>query len=122
MKGKVILTLPRSVEMNTRCKFLFNCCGKSLPQGKKQALILQAQGEAEGIIARAEATALGVKAIAEASQRVGGGNAMALRVAEQYVDAFKELAKQNNTILMPGKLFFLSIILLCIFVSFSFFK
>lgn len=41
--------------------------------------------------------------LAEATKRAGGGDAVALRVAEQYVEAFKELAKTNNTILLPGR-------------------
>ena len=39
--------------------------------------------------------------VASATQKVGSENAVALRVAEQYIEAFRELAKKTNTILLP---------------------
>lgn len=82
-------------------------------QARKQEVLLQseaaqidqinrAKGEAEAIIAVASATAEGIRKVAEALQQQGGSEAVSLRIAEQYVAAFKELAKEGNTILLPG--------------------
>lgn len=62
----------------------------------------RAQGEAQAITAVAEATAQGITLVAGAINKTGGKDAMALRVAEQYVEAFSELAKTSNTILLPA--------------------
>ena len=67
-----------------------------------QDQINRAKGEAEAIRAVSEATADGIKTVASAIQIEGGNHAVALRVAEQYVDAFSKLAKTNNTILLPA--------------------
>ena len=32
----------------------------------------------------------------------GGNEAMTLRVAEQYVEAFKQLAKESTTVIVPA--------------------
>jgi regulator of protease activity HflC (stomatin/prohibitin superfamily) len=64
--------------------------------------INRAKGEAEAIIAVAEATAKGITLIAEAISRQGGEDAVALRIAEDYVDAFGKLAKESTTVLLPA--------------------
>lgn len=64
--------------------------------------INRAKGQAEAIRAVAEATAHGIEKVAEAIGNKGGQEAVALRVAEQYVDAFGKLAKTNNTIIIPA--------------------
>jgi regulator of protease activity HflC (stomatin/prohibitin superfamily) len=63
--------------------------------------INKAEGEAQAIINVAEATAKGIQLVAEAIQKTGGKDAVALQVAEKYIDAFANLAKTNNTILLP---------------------
>ncbi len=62
----------------------------------------RAKGEAEAIRSVAEATADGIEKVAIAMQNKGGADAVALRVAEQYVEAFGKLAKTNNTIIIPA--------------------
>ncbi len=62
----------------------------------------RARGEAEAILAVAEATASGIKQVALAMQEKGAEHAIALKVAEKYVDAFSQLAKQGTTILLPA--------------------
>lgn len=74
----------------------------NLADGARQAAVLTAQGEAAAIIARAEATAKGINLVAEAIANQGGHNAVTLRVAEQYIEAFGNIAKQGNTILLPA--------------------
>lgn len=63
--------------------------------------INRAKGEAEAILAVAEATAKGIHLVSEAITRQGGEQAVALRVAEQYVAAFSNLAKTSTTVLLP---------------------
>ncbi len=52
----------------------------------------------------ASATAEGIRKIAEAIQAPGGGDAVNLRVAEQYIKEFGNLAKENNTVIIPSDL------------------
>ena len=62
----------------------------------------RARGEAEAILFVAEATAKGIDIVAEAIKHEGGPDAVSLRVAEQYVEAFSKLAKENNTLILPA--------------------
>jgi regulator of protease activity HflC (stomatin/prohibitin superfamily) len=71
-------------------------------EGSKIDQINRAQGEAEAIIAVAEATAQSIERIATSIQKQGGDDAVSLKLAEQYIDAFQHLAKTNNTILLPS--------------------
>ncbi|HJU49417.1 MAG TPA: stomatin-like protein [Pseudogulbenkiania sp.] len=71
-------------------------------EGEKQAAINKALGEAEALRLIATATAEAVKRVAEAIQTDGGIEAVNLKVAEQYVDAFSKLAKTNNTVILPS--------------------
>ncbi|PMS23726.1 paraslipin [Trinickia dabaoshanensis] len=73
-------------------------------EGEKQAAINQAQGQAAAILAVAEANAQAIRKIAEAIQSTGGMDAVNLKVAEQYVNAFGNLAKAGNTLIVPGNL------------------
>jgi regulator of protease activity HflC (stomatin/prohibitin superfamily) len=70
-------------------------------EGEKQAAINKAQGEATAIRVIAEATAAGVRAVAEAIGDKGGLEAANLKVAQQYVEAFANLAKASNTLIVP---------------------
>ncbi|XXQ69269.1 SPFH domain-containing protein [Neisseriaceae bacterium B1] len=71
-------------------------------QGEKVAQINRAQGEAEALRLVAQASADAIRTIAEAIQQPGGSEAVNLKVAEQYVEAFGKLAKENNTLIMPA--------------------
>ncbi|CAG4892076.1 SPFH domain-containing protein [Paraburkholderia saeva] len=73
-------------------------------EGERQAAINQAQGQAAAILAVAEANAQAIQKIAAAIQSTGGMEAVNLKVAEQYVSAFGNLAKQGNTLIVPGNL------------------
>jgi regulator of protease activity HflC (stomatin/prohibitin superfamily) len=73
-------------------------------EGEKQAAINQAQGQASAILAVAEANAQAIQKIAQAIQSTGGMDAVNLKVAEQYVSAFGNLAKAGNTLIVPGNL------------------
>jgi regulator of protease activity HflC (stomatin/prohibitin superfamily) len=84
-----------------------------MAEGVKQEVVLRseaslidqtnrAKGEAEAIRQVAIAKAEGIREIAKAIKEQGGSEAVSLRVAEQYIDAFSHLAKTNNTILLPA--------------------
>jgi regulator of protease activity HflC (stomatin/prohibitin superfamily) len=73
-------------------------------EGEKQAAINQAQGEAAAIKAVAEASAEAIRKIAESIQSPGGMEAVNLKVAEKYVEAFSGVAKQGNTLILPGNM------------------
>jgi regulator of protease activity HflC (stomatin/prohibitin superfamily) len=71
-------------------------------EGDKQAAINKAQGEAAAIQLVADATANGVRSVAAAIGEPGGHDAANLKVAQQYIDAFANLAKQSNTLIVPS--------------------
>lgn len=73
-------------------------------EGAKQAAINTAQGEAEAIKAVAAATAQAIQQVAQAIQSPGGMDAVNLKVAEKYVEAFGNVAKEGNTLILPGNL------------------
>ncbi|MCB9473153.1 MAG: paraslipin [Candidatus Delongbacteria bacterium] len=73
-------------------------------EGAKQAEINKAQGEAAAITAVADATADAITKIAAAIQKPGGEQAVQLKVAEKAVEAYGELARTNNTMIVPGNM------------------
>lgn len=87
----------------------------NVAEGEKQEVIKQseairdkqvneAEGKAKEIEMLATATAEGIRSIAEAIESPGGSQAVNLRIAEQYVDQFGNLAKANNTLIIPNNL------------------
>lgn len=73
-------------------------------EGEKQAAINNAQGQAEAILLTATATAEAIRKVAAALSEPGGMEAVNLKVAEKYVEAFGNIAKQGNTLILPGDL------------------
>jgi regulator of protease activity HflC (stomatin/prohibitin superfamily) len=73
-------------------------------EGERQAEINMAQGEASAITAVAEASADAIRKIAAAIREPGGEAAVQLKVAEKAVDAYANLAKVNNTMIVPANL------------------
>ena len=87
----------------------------NVAEGEKQEVIKQseaireqqineAEGKAREIELLAIATAQGIEKIAAAIESPGGSEAVNLRIAEQYVDQFGNLAKTNNTLIIPNNL------------------
>lgn len=85
----------------------------NVAEGEKQQVVLRseasqidqinrARGEAEALLMVAEATAGSIRKVAAAINEPGGREAIELKVAEQYVDAFKNLAKSSTSILLPA--------------------
>jgi regulator of protease activity HflC (stomatin/prohibitin superfamily) len=71
-------------------------------EAKKQQQINEAEGAAAAILAIAQATAEGLRRVAETIRIPGGQEAVQLRVAEQYITKFGELAKTTNTLVLPA--------------------
>ena len=73
-------------------------------EGEMQASVNRAQGQAAAILSIAEASAEAIRKTAAAIREPGGSDAVNLKVAEQYVAAFSQLAKTNNSIIVPANL------------------
>jgi regulator of protease activity HflC (stomatin/prohibitin superfamily) len=73
-------------------------------EATKQQQINEAEGQAHAILTVATATAEGLRQVARAIHEPGGFEAVQLRVAEQYVEQFGQLAKEANTLVVPGNL------------------
>jgi regulator of protease activity HflC (stomatin/prohibitin superfamily) len=71
-------------------------------EARKTQQINEAEGQAAAITSVATATAAGIRSVAEAITLPGGQEAVQLRVAEQYIGQFGELAKKSNTIVVPA--------------------
>ncbi|MGH9577148.1 MAG: paraslipin, partial [Terriglobales bacterium] len=71
-------------------------------EAKKQQQINEAEGAASAILAIAAATAEGLRKVADSIEVPGGFEAVQLRVAEQYITKFGELAKAGNTLVLPA--------------------
>lgn len=76
----------------------------NMSEAEKQKQINEAEGRAKEIELIAGATAEGLHKIAQAIREEGGHEAMNLRIAEQYVKEFGNLAKTNNTMIIPAEL------------------
>ncbi|MCD6150810.1 MAG: paraslipin [Deltaproteobacteria bacterium] len=73
-------------------------------EGEKQKRINEAEGQAKEIELIAQATAEGIKKVAESLSMTGGETAANLRVAEKYIAEFGNLAKENNTMIIPANM------------------
>jgi len=71
-------------------------------EARRQQQINEAEGEASAILAVAQATAEGIRQVAIAINAPGGMDATRLRVAEQYVERFGQLAQRTNTMILPA--------------------
>lgn len=75
-----------------------------ISEGEKTRQINVAEGRAKEILLLAEATAEGIRRVAQAIREEGGSEAVSLRIAEQYVSAFSNVAKQGTTLILPANL------------------
>jgi len=73
-------------------------------EAKKMQQINEAEGQGQAILTIANATAEGVRSVAAAIHEPGGMEAVNLRIAEQYVTQFGNLAKAGNTMIIPQTL------------------
>ena len=73
-------------------------------EAQRQRQINEAEGEAQAILAVATATAEGIRKVGEAISSPGGLDSARIRVAEQYVSEFGQLARAANTLIIPSNL------------------
>ncbi|KAK3122778.1 hypothetical protein QOZ80_8AG0618170 [Eleusine coracana subsp. coracana] len=90
---KVAMEMQAEAERRKRAQIL-ESEGAMLDQANR------AKGEAEAILAKSEATARGIRMVSEAMTSKGSTEAANLRIAEQYVKAFSNLAKTNNSMIL----------------------
>jgi hypothetical protein len=85
-----------------REKYFVNCTFWYYLEAEKQELINEAIGQAEAVVAAGKARAQSIELVSAALCNENGQNAAALAVAEKYVGAFGNLAKTNNTLILPA--------------------
>jgi regulator of protease activity HflC (stomatin/prohibitin superfamily) len=73
-------------------------------EAARQRQINEAEGQAQALLAVATATAEGIRKVAEATTIPGGYEAMQLKLAEQYIAQFGNLAKAGNSMIVPADL------------------
>jgi regulator of protease activity HflC (stomatin/prohibitin superfamily) len=73
-------------------------------EARRQQQINEAEGQASAILAVANATSEGIRKVADAIRQPGGMEATQLRVAEQYVAQFGEIAQKGNLVVIPANL------------------
>ncbi|XP_039278170.1 stomatin-like protein 2, mitochondrial [Nilaparvata lugens] len=85
----------------------------NVAEGKRQSTILQSEaereerinqatGEAAALMTVAEARAKSLAVVAESLSKKDGKHAASLTIAEKYVEAFQNLAKTSNTLILPN--------------------
>ena len=76
----------------------------ALSEGERARRINEAEGQAKEILLVAEAQAAGITKVAEAINGAGGLESVNMRLAQQYLTQFGNLAKTNNTMIIPSNL------------------
>jgi regulator of protease activity HflC (stomatin/prohibitin superfamily) len=76
----------------------------NIAEGAQVERINRAKADSKAIELLAEATASGIERIARALESSGGDRAAGFQVAEKYIEAFRLLAKEGNTIVLPSDL------------------
>jgi regulator of protease activity HflC (stomatin/prohibitin superfamily) len=76
----------------------------ALSEGERARRINEAEGKAKEILLVAEAQAAGIRQVAEAIGAKGGIESVNMQLAQQYLAQFGNLAKTNNTMIIPSNL------------------
>jgi len=71
-------------------------------EARRQQQVNEAEGAAAAITGIATATAAGIRSVAESIQSPGGFEAVQLRVAEQYIGQFGNIAREGTTMVLPA--------------------
>lgn len=74
----------------------------NVAEGKKRARVLEAEGESMAVKVRAEASAQAIEKVAASIREHGGEKAVSMNIAEKYVEAFGNVAKEGTTVLLPS--------------------
>jgi regulator of protease activity HflC (stomatin/prohibitin superfamily) len=75
----------------------------NVAEAEKKAAILKAEGAAESMIIQAEASSQSIHMIDEALKKQGGIEAAQFLLGQRYIDAYKQVAKKENTIIIPSE-------------------
>ncbi|PID27933.1 MAG: paraslipin [Candidatus Cloacimonadota bacterium] len=73
-----------------------------ISEGEKERLANEAEGKAQAILAVARATSEGIREIAKAINEPGGKNAVEMQIAQEWIQQFGNLAKKNNSMIIPS--------------------
>lgn len=73
-----------------------------IAMGRKRATILDSEGEAEALLKRAQASSESIRILGKSIGAQGGKEAVSMRVAEQYIQAFSKLAQESTTLMLPS--------------------
>jgi len=73
-------------------------------EASKLQQINEAEGQAAAILAVADATAEGLRKVGSALGEGGGQEAMKLRIAEQYIQQFGNIARSSTTVVLPANM------------------
>ena len=76
----------------------------ALSEGERARRINEAEGRAKEILLVAEAQAAGIEKVAQAINGEGGIQSVNMQLAQQYLTQFGNLAKTNNTMIIPSDL------------------
>lgn len=76
----------------------------NLSEGERQRKINEAEGRAKEILLVADAQAEGIRKVAQALGEKGGIESVNMQLAQQYLAQFGNLAKTNNTMIIPSDL------------------
>ena len=76
----------------------------NIATGEREAFIARSEGQRQAEINKAQGEAAAIVAVAEAIRQPGGEQAVQLKVAQQAVEAFAQLAQKNNTMIVPSSL------------------
>lgn len=74
----------------------------NLAEAKKRSQVLRAEGDATAIIKKAEASADALKQICDALEANKGQDAANFLLGERYIEAYKKLASEKNTIVIDS--------------------
>ena len=70
-------------------------------EGEKQRRINEAEGMREEILALARASSVGLRNVAQAIESASGEEALVLRLAEQYLEQMRKLARSETQVVLP---------------------
>ena len=76
----------------------------ALSEGERARRINEAEGQAKEIMLVAEAQAEGIRKVAQALNEPGGLASVNMQLAQNYLAQFGNLAKVNNTMIVPANL------------------
>lgn len=75
----------------------------NVAEADKKAAILKAEGAAESMILQAEASSEALSQIDSALKKQGGYSAAQFLLGQRYIQAYSQLAKEDNTIIIPSE-------------------